>query len=162
MRIFCIILLVSIFMLPGSAAQKKKSRVAVSRASATKIVRDAFPGARVISTELERENGTRVWSFDINDHDTTKEVWVDARTGAILKTDIESAAAEAAETASDHSRAVALKRVPGDVVNLTMKERRGRTIYSYEIRTRKGITVEVDVDSLTQKIVNMESEPPSR
>jgi hypothetical protein len=53
---------------------------------------------KIKSSELEKENGKLIYSFDIrNSKGTITEVTVDAYTGAVISTEEESAEKEAAE-----------------------------------------------------------------
>ena len=57
---------------------------------------------KVEGEELEKEKGKLVYSFDIrNDRGTISEVWVDAKTGKVIKVEEENAAAEAKEKKED-------------------------------------------------------------
>lgn len=57
---------------------------------------------KIESEELEKEQGKLVYSFDIrNSKGTITEIWVDAKTGAIVHKSEEDAAAEAQEKAAD-------------------------------------------------------------
>ena len=64
--------------------------------STTLAVLRAAPGT-VKSAELEREHGKLICSFDIDTKNGVTEVNVDAITGAVVGTQHESAAKEAAE-----------------------------------------------------------------
>ena len=54
--------------------------------SAIKLALARVPGGRFVKGELEEEEGTLIYSFDIKSagKDGTDEVHVDARTGAVL------------------------------------------------------------------------------
>ncbi|MFI4971030.1 MAG: PepSY domain-containing protein, partial [Lysobacterales bacterium] len=61
------------------------------------------PDGIVASSELEKEHGKLIWSFDIERHDSKDitEIQVDARTGAIVSTQVETPADQAREKAAD-------------------------------------------------------------
>ncbi len=84
---------------PGSLPGQAK----ITRAAAEKTALARVPGGKTKSAELERENGVLVWSFDIAMPRTKNvtEVQVDAETGKIVSTKIETPAAEAAEKAAE-------------------------------------------------------------
>lgn len=58
----------------------------------------AKANGKIVSEELEREEGKLIWSFDIRTSDKTiTEVWVDANDGKIVKTELDAPAKERAE-----------------------------------------------------------------
>jgi uncharacterized membrane protein YkoI len=65
------------------------------------------PGGKTISGKLEKEKGRQVWSFDISMPGSRNitEVWVDARTGAVVATTIETPAEQAREAAAEKAKA---------------------------------------------------------
>ena len=74
----------------------------VTRAQAEATAMKKAPGGTVKEAELEEEHGKLVWSFDIARPGTRNltEVHVDAITGRILATEIETPGHEAAEAAA--------------------------------------------------------------
>lgn len=72
----------------------------VSQEQATKTALSRVPDAKVESSELEREHGKLIWSFDLarTGKPGVTEIQVDAITGKIVSMKKESAAHEAAET----------------------------------------------------------------
>ena len=83
---------------PGLAAQ-----ATISADSAQKIALAQVSRGRVREAELQEENGTLVYSYDIKARGKSgvEEVMVDAKTGAVVSTKHESAKAEAKEAASE-------------------------------------------------------------
>jgi uncharacterized membrane protein YkoI len=86
-----------------AAAKKSESHAAmlkeakVTEPNARKVALERAPG-NVESSELEREHGHLIWSFDIrNAKGTIDEVAVDAVNGKILTVEHETAKQEAAE-----------------------------------------------------------------
>jgi hypothetical protein len=75
----------------------------LSRAEAEKIALARVPGGKTISGKLEKEKGRQVWSFDISMPGSRNitEVWVDARTGEVVGTQIETPAEQAKEAAAE-------------------------------------------------------------
>lgn len=75
----------------------------VDRTHAEKIAIGAAHGGKIKSSEIEREKGHLVWSFDIAKPNTSTitEVLVDAKTGKILSVQNENAAKEAAEARAE-------------------------------------------------------------
>jgi len=86
---------------PGLLAQAK-----ISPDSARAIARHRIPGGVIHSSELEREGGKLVYSFDIKvaGKKGVDEVLVDAMTGRIVAVEHEDAAAEAAEERADSAK----------------------------------------------------------
>lgn len=77
------------------STKMKKATVTAKQARATALAK--APG-KIESEELEREEGKLVWSFDIRTSaKTITEVWVDANSGKIVKTELETPADEARE-----------------------------------------------------------------
>jgi uncharacterized membrane protein YkoI len=75
----------------------------ISRADAERIALARVPGGKMISGKLEKELGRQVWSFDISMPGSRNitEVWVDVRTGKVLRTQIETPAEQAKEAAAE-------------------------------------------------------------
>jgi len=77
----------------GCATQDRlKAQAKISEAEAGKIALEKVPGGTIKETELEKEKGNLVWSFEIatpGNKDIT-EVEVDAVTGAIVSVEMES------------------------------------------------------------------------
>ncbi len=86
---------------PGLLAQAK-----ISPDSARAIARHRIPGGVIQSSELERERGKLVYSFDLKvaGKKGIEEVLVDAMTGRIVGVEHENAAAEAAEERADSAK----------------------------------------------------------
>ncbi len=83
----------------SNAKLAKQAKITMEAAKATAM--EKVPGT-VEDGELEKEHGKLVYSFDIrNEKGTISEVWVDAKTGKVIKVEEENAAAEAKENAAD-------------------------------------------------------------
>ncbi len=82
------------------AALQKEAKISLDKAR--EIALKKVPGGKVESSELEREHGKLIYSFDIK---TSKpgvtEVNVDAITGKVVAVDHESSKMEAAEKARE-------------------------------------------------------------
>ncbi|NML43194.1 PepSY domain-containing protein [Ramlibacter sp. G-1-2-2] len=86
---------------PSQAQLQAQARIGQDQAERTALA--LVPNGKVHSSELEREHGKLVWSFDISQdgsRDMT-EVQVDALTGKVVSKKKESAAQEAAEAAKE-------------------------------------------------------------
>ncbi|MEO6036312.1 MAG: PepSY domain-containing protein, partial [Verrucomicrobiota bacterium] len=88
---------VGLLVVAGCETKHLESEAKISRSEAEKIALAKAPGGTVKEGELEKEHGKLIWSFDIakaGSKDIT-EVQVDAKTGAIVSVEDESAEAEA-------------------------------------------------------------------
>ena len=77
----------------------------IGRAEATTIALQRVDKGTVKSTELEKEHGKLVWSFDIAQPQTKNitEVQVDAGSGQIVSVATETPAQQRQEAAQDHA-----------------------------------------------------------
>ena len=99
----------ALFSLSAMSAQAQDTRGAltaeanISEASASATALARVPGGTVKSSELEKENGLLVWSFDIAKPRTknSTEIQVDAINGKIASVKIETPAAQAKEAKAD-------------------------------------------------------------
>ena len=84
---------------------KLQSQAKISRADAERTALTKVPGGKIKDAELEEEGGKLIYSFDIATPGTKDitEVHVDAKTGAIISVEKETAAAEAKEKNSEKS-----------------------------------------------------------
>ncbi len=78
----------------------------LSQADAEKIALTRAPGGTVKESELEKEQGKLVWSFDIATPGTTDvtEVQVDAVTGQIVSVEKETIDQQRAEKKADEKK----------------------------------------------------------
>jgi uncharacterized membrane protein YkoI len=69
-----------------ATAAQLESQARISKAEAQKIALDKVPGGTIKESEIEKEKGKVIWSFDIATPGTKDitEVNVDAMTGAIV------------------------------------------------------------------------------
>ena len=84
-----------------------KAAARVTKAQAQRTALKKAQGGTVKSAEIEREHGHLVWSFDISmpHSKNITEILVDAITGKIVTTQIESPADQAKEAAADKKSA---------------------------------------------------------
>lgn len=88
----------------GCASQESlKSEAKISREAAMQTARAKVPKGKIKSSELEKEHGKLIWSFDISMPGSANitEVQVDAKTGMIVSKEIETPAQQAKEAAAD-------------------------------------------------------------
>ena len=81
-----------------------RKQATVTEAQARKSALAKAPNGTIKSSELERENGRLIWSFDIAKGARTRnitEVQVDAKTGKIVSTQTETPADQIRETKTD-------------------------------------------------------------
>jgi uncharacterized membrane protein YkoI len=95
-----LIIAVSALLLTVSASAAPKHKPKLSMQEAEKIALEKQPGT-IKSSELEKEHGVLMYSFDILRDNQIHEVGVDANTGKIVEDKIEDAAAEAKEAQHD-------------------------------------------------------------
>lgn len=93
-------LIITVSAMPAMAAMPEvKISEATARVTALKLVKDGI----VKSSELEKEHGTMVYSFDITQPNKSgvEEVLISAYTGKLIERHHEGKAAMAAEAAAD-------------------------------------------------------------
>ncbi|GAA0723380.1 PepSY domain-containing protein [Dokdonella soli] len=98
---FVLVLAASAFA--GQPPQDLHTQAKIAEADARATALQKVPDGTIASSELEKEHGKLIWSFDIkrpNSKDIT-EVQVDAKTGAIVSTQVESPADQVREAAAD-------------------------------------------------------------
>lgn len=94
---------------PSQASLLKQAKVSKEAASTTALAK--VPGGTIKSSELENEHGALIWSFDIaipksrNIH----EIQVNAVTGAIANSAIETPKQQARESRQDRKEAAKKK-----------------------------------------------------
>ena len=78
----------------------------IRQADAEKTALAKVAGGKIKSAELEKEHGKLIWSFDITTPKSRNitEVQVDAKTGEIVSTEIETPKDQAKEAAADKKK----------------------------------------------------------
>lgn len=151
----------------------------VTKAQAEKTALERVKGAVVKSAELEKEEGKEVWSFDLKAGGKIREIWVDAKTGTIIKDKEESAAAEKTEAAKDKAARKPHKAAPGARITKAQAEKtalglakgasvkegelereNGKLVWSFDLDDA-GRTREIQVNALTGAIVSDKIESPA-
>ena len=102
---------------PSQASLMAQAKI--TQAAAEKIALAKVPTGTVKSAELENERGALVWSFDIATPKTANinEIQVDAKTGKIVRTEIETPKAQAKEKVADKAEMKA-KMEKGDKMEM--------------------------------------------
>lgn len=87
----------------GESEKQLLAQAKITRQHAEEIALAAAHGGKIKSSELEREKGHLVWSFDIMKPHTSNitEVLVDAKTGQIVAVQKEHIAEQASEARAD-------------------------------------------------------------
>ena len=80
-----------------------KAQAKISEASARATALTKVPSGTIASAELEKEHGKLIWSFDINTPGTKNvtEIQVNAKTGKIVSTQVETPKKELKEAAQE-------------------------------------------------------------
>jgi uncharacterized membrane protein YkoI len=93
----------SIFAAQKETPAQLQAEAKVTQAAAQKTALAKVPNGKIKSSELEREHGKLVWSFDISTPGSKNvtEVQVDAKTGKIVSAKIETPKDQAKESAAD-------------------------------------------------------------
>ena len=87
----------------AQAPQALLKHAKISEAQARETASQKVPDATILSSELEKEHGKLVWSFDMKraGSDDITEIMIDAKTGKIVSTQVETPADQAREAAAD-------------------------------------------------------------
>ena len=75
--------------------------------------------------------------------------------------DDQAALAKEAKISKEKAQAIALKRAPGTVESSELEREKGTLVYSFDIRTGKGIT-EVLVSAIDGHVVNVHKETAAK
>jgi uncharacterized membrane protein YkoI len=80
-----------------------KAQAKITQAEAAKTALAKVPHGVIKAAELEKEHGKLIWSFDISmpKSKNITEVQVDAKTGKIVSTEVETPKDQAKEAAAD-------------------------------------------------------------
>jgi hypothetical protein len=90
-----------VFGAPSEAELIKEAKI--SKGQAEKIAISKVPRGVIKSGEIEREHGNLIWSFDISRPQSSNitEVQIDAMSGKIVSTQVETPKDQAKEAAAD-------------------------------------------------------------
>ncbi len=148
----------------------------ITEEAATKTALEKVPGT-VNEVELEDEDGTVVYEFEITSTDgTQQDVKVDAQTGKIVKVEADdeedgeekdeeenddlsqAELAKQAKITEEAATKTALEKVPGTVNEVELEDEDGTVVYEFEITSTDGTQQDVKVDAQTGKIVKVEAD----
>jgi uncharacterized membrane protein YkoI len=146
-------LLVSTFAYAGGSAFNGKMETCMKAALAK------HPG-EVLTLEAEISEGKPQYEFDIKGKDGKEwEVECLAKTGKIIEEEIEVANAEdpafkaKAKITLEEAKQIALAKFPGEIVETEFSiESNGSPSYEFDIKTKDGKEMEVEVDAVTGKL----------
>jgi uncharacterized membrane protein YkoI len=105
--IMCLVLIAGFSLSVAVAADESqaalKAQAKITQKEATKTALTKVPNGKIESAELEKEHGKLIWSFDISmpNSKNITEVQVDAKTGKIVSTKVETPKDQAKEAAAD-------------------------------------------------------------
>ena len=148
----------------------------ITEEQATKTALEKVPGT-VNEVELEDENGTIVYGFEVVSTDgTQQDVKVDAQTGKIVKVEVDdeengeendeeendtqtqAELAKQAKITEEQATKTALEKVPGTVNEVELEDENGTIVYGIEVVSTDGTQQDVKVDAQTGKIVKVEAD----
>ena len=146
-------------------ADFKMPKTKVSMERCMKVALAKYPGT-VETMEMELSNGKPHYEFDIRGNDGKEyEVEVSALTGKIIEVETEVEDAndatfqEKAKVSHADAEAAALAAFPGQVVETEYSiESDGNPSYEFDIVTANGKEIEVEVDAVTGKVLEHETE----
>jgi len=95
------------FLSAGVAKGKLLKQASVTRSEAERIALSQVQDGRIVTMELEKEHGRLIWSLDIARPKTKNitELQVDAKSGRIVSTKIETPGDEKKEATSENAKA---------------------------------------------------------
>ena len=151
-----------------SPEEAKQAKISLDEARAIALRRIS---GEVIDEELEKENGRLQYAFDIRDaKGKLFDVEVDAMTGAVLQaTDEDDDDGDKDDNDADEilspedvkqaklsmgqARAIALRRISGQVLEEDLEKENGRLQYAFDIRTADGKVFDVEIDAITGEVL---------
>ena len=91
----------------GAVKGKLLKQASVTRSEAERTALSRIHDGRIVTVELEKEHGRLIWSFDIARPHTKNitELQVDAKSGQIVSTKIETPQAQKKEASEDKAKA---------------------------------------------------------
>ncbi len=100
-KVLVLLTLILAASLCATAQPEPTAKISMAQARAIALQKES---GTVKSSELEKEHGRWIYSFDISTSDGVREVNVDANTGKIVEDSKETTADEAKEPAQDHKQ----------------------------------------------------------
>lgn len=149
----------------GAVAMDPMPPTKVSMEACLSAALALHPG-KVRELEFGLDNGEPRYEFEILTADGKEtEVECSALTGKIVEVEWENENMDldtflaAAKVTPAQAREIALKRVPGRIVNMDMETTTaGAMSYEFEVRTADGKTLDVEIDAMNGNVVEVETE----
>jgi uncharacterized membrane protein YkoI len=137
----------------------------VSMEECLSVALERYPG-KVKEIEFGLEDGVPHYEFEILTADGLEtEVECSAMTGAIVEVEWENenmdldAFLAQSRVSPAQARKIALRRVPGKVTKMDLETNSmGQMSYEFEIRTRDGEDVDVEIDAMSGNVMEVETE----
>ena len=137
----------------------------VSMEECLSVALELHPG-KVKEVEFGLEDGVPHYEFEILTADGREtEVECSAMTGEIVEVEWENenmdldAFLEKSRVSPSQARKIALRRVPGKVTKMDLETTStGVMSYEFEVRTRDGKDVDVEVDAMSGNVLEVETE----
>ena len=156
---------VLIFTLGHVMAMETMPKTNVSMETFLAAALKAHPG-KVKELEMSVEDGVPHYEFEIITADGREtEVECDAMTGKIVEVEWENenmdldAFLDKARVSPAEARKIALRRVPGKIMKMDLETTStGVMSYEFEVMTRDGKEVDVEVDAMTGTIREVETD----
>jgi len=157
--------LVALFAMASHAvARESMPQTKVSMEECLWAALEGYPG-KVKEVEFGLEDGVPHYEFEILTADGREtEVECSAMTGEIVEVEWENenmdldAFLETSKVSPSQARKIALRRVPGKVTKMDLETTStGVMSYEFEIRTRDGKDVDVEVDAMSGNVLEVET-----
>jgi uncharacterized membrane protein YkoI len=146
-------------------AEQSMPRTNASMEDCLATALERYPG-KVKEVEFGLEDGDPHYEFEIVTADGREtEVECSAMTGEIVEVEWENenmdldAFLEKSRVSPSQARKIALRRVPGKVTKMDLETTStGVMSYEFEIRTRDGKDVDVEIDAMSGDVIEVETE----
>jgi uncharacterized membrane protein YkoI len=154
----------SSFALSAAAADVAPPKTKISVDQCEKTVLEKYPG-KVVKVELKIENGEHVFEFDVQGKVKVWDIECNAVSGKITEEEQEVANGDdplfkaKTKVSLDAAKEIALKQYPGVIIETEFEiESDGAASYEFDIKTKEGKEMKVEVDATTGKIVEANEE----
>lgn len=132
---------------------------------ATQIALENAPGATVLSSKLDYEDGRMVYEIELIKDNVKYEFDIDAATGEVVKSDMESTTVTPSTTTNpddlisrDKAQSLALERAPGaTLIKLELDYDDGVAVYEGELRNG-NIEYDFKINAVTGAFIKWEQE----
>ncbi len=132
---------------------------------ATQIALENAPDATILSTKLDYEDGRMVYEIELIKDNVKYEFDIDAATGEVVKSDMESTSTTPATTTDqselitrDKAQSLALERAPGaTLIKLELDYDDGVAVYEGELRNG-NIEYDFKINAVTGAFIKWEQE----